>query len=91
MSLSLIGYGKTSVKPFTTNHKEITQKNITPTRKIIVKVIIINTINNCLQVIGYINHQYLYIDLSLKLCYVYRLKLNTQNMDSLVKLLYWEQ
>uniref|UniRef100_A0A2S2PIG6 Saccharopine dehydrogenase-like oxidoreductase n=1 Tax=Schizaphis graminum TaxID=13262 RepID=A0A2S2PIG6_SCHGA len=38
MSLSLIGYGKTSVKPFSTSHKEITQKNITTTRKVIVKV-----------------------------------------------------
>jgi len=53
MSLTLIGYGKTSVKPPTATLKEIKPKDNTSTRKTIIKVIFIN--NNCVYIAECIN------------------------------------
>lgn len=85
MSLTVIGYGKTSAKPPTTIFKEIKHKANTSLRKTIIKVIFLNIILYILLNI------YIFRYLSLKLFYIYRSKLKTQVMDSLVNQLSWEQ
>lgn len=86
MSLTLIGHGTTSAKPYDANNqKEIADKDNIATRTTILKVIFISTI--CIRIIVYINIYRAIFEILL----IYRSELKTQVMDLLVKQLSWEQ